>query len=440
MTIKKKTNATHGKSAARHGKIAAFCTQNKNSGNGNKASGSGLQASGKHRVQSSESRVTVATSAITDIESRIEQKLSELHALNSELRSCAGGNGTLNSELNPEARSPKPEVRSPLPDPIALPAPPIMPPTVGSNCIHLTWGKVNNASGYILEVSNSSTFSNPMTFAINAAATSWNISGLQADTTYYLRIMSIGVGLYANSGFSPVPPVTTPADGAAGTGNDTVANLQTMLAEMQTVFQNATALVPQLETTELNTADRRRLLGSGVRRYGFIEKVFEVSGEFPQFWPPFGASRDEMNQYLREIDVLRNTLVWFRFAARVVQDLLLIAGNEGFRVANAYYALTREGARRRDPEAAQVFHMLQLFWKPRRRTTEEPTIPEVLRDVRGLMRGSKDGQITISNESDQVVKGERVIIDNTMSRTAGRNAPCAHGGGVIRETAKSLEE
>ena len=294
-----------------------------------------------------------------------------------------------------------------------------MPPMVGSNCIHLCWGKVNNASGYIIEVSNNSTFTSPVAMAANAATTSWNISGLKAETTYYLRITAVGVGLYLNSGFSNAPPVTTLADGAAGTGNDTVANLQNMLAEMQTVFQNASAIVPQLETTELNTAQRRRLLGSGVRRYGFIEKVYEVSGEFPQFWPPFGEGRDELNEYVREIDVLRNTLVWLRVAARIVQDLLLIAGDNAFRVAGTYYAFARTGARQRNPDALQVFQLLQLFWRRRHRTSEEPTIPELHRDINGLFHDTKDGEITIRNESDCVIKGEKVIIDNTTRKPRG---------------------
>ncbi|MCL2117203.1 MAG: hypothetical protein FWH27_02125, partial [Planctomycetaceae bacterium] len=52
-----------------------------------------------------------------------------------------------------------------------------------------------------------------------------------------------------------------------------------------------------------------------------------------------------------------------------------------------------------------------------RRTTEEPTIPEVERDMRALLRGTKDGEIIVRNESDRVVKGERVVIDNTQKAT-----------------------
>jgi len=202
-------------------------------------------------------------------------------------------------------------------------------------------------------------------------------------------------------------------------GNTTATFLQTWLDELQILFKNFSGLVPQLENTELNTADRRRLLGSGVRRYGFIEKVLEVSAEFPQIWPAFGIGKKELNESVQEIDVLRNLFVWFRFAARTVQDLLLIAGDDAFRAAGAYYTSAREGARRKDTEATQVFEMLRLFWKRPRRSNGEPTIPEVLRDTRALLRGSKDGTVSVSKECDQVIKGKKVIIDNTQRKPRG---------------------
>jgi len=182
------------------------------------------------------------------------------------------------------------------------------------------------------------------------------------------------------------------------------------------MFDNFSELLPQLENTGLNTSDRRRLRGSGVRRYGFVEKVLEVSAEFPQIWPAFGIGKKELNESTQEIDVLRNLLVWFRYAARTVQDLLLIAGDDAFRAAGAYYTSAREGARRKDTQATQVFDMLRLFWHKRRRTNGEPTIPEVLRDTSALLHGTKDGTVSVSNESDSVIKGKRVVIDNTQRK------------------------
>ena len=457
MSVKKKT-VSHNhknivrnhKSALKNAKSAAFCNRNKGIGDREKGIGSrGRQSAVAHSqdiIASLEAQMASfeAQIALLKEEGIVGSRKSEvgskqsvasnlkLPTHNSQLPT-EEGNRAKGRMQNEECRMQNDEEKnsafctlhsalpseSPLPDPIPLHAPPIMPPTAGSNCIHLEWGKVNNASGYIIQVSNNSTFTAPVTHNINATATSWSISGLQPETTYYLRILTIGTGLYANSGFSSVPPVTTLAEGEGGTNPSVVGDLQNWMNNLQTEFQNVAALVPQLDNTNLNAAARKRLLGSGVRRYGFIEKVFEVSGDFPQFWPPFGAGRNELDEYIQEIDVLRNLLVWFRYAARVVQDMLLIAGDEAFRTAGTYYTLARDGARRRNPEAQQVFEMLRLFWKRPRRITEEPTIPELHRDINGLLHGTKEGTITISNESDQVIKGERVIIDNVVPKPRG---------------------
>jgi len=205
------------------------------------------------------------------------------------------------------------------------------------------------------------------------------------------------------------------------TPNSTATFLHTWLGELQIMFENFAELVPELENTELNTNDRKRLLGSGVRRYGFIEKVLEVGRDYPQFWPAFGGDEAALRERVDEIDVLRNLLVWFRVAARTVGDLLLLAGDDAFRIAGSYYATSRDGARRKNPDAVQVFEMLRLFWRHRRRmsSSEEPTMHEVLRATDALLHGRKDGQITVRNESDSIIKGERVIIDHTKPKPRG---------------------
>ena len=140
---------------------------------------------------------------------------------------------------------------------------------------------------------------------------------------------------------------------------------------------------------------------------------------------------------VQEIEVLRNLLVWFRWGARVVQDLLLISGDDALRVASSYYTTARDGARRKNSEALQVFQMLQLFWRRRRRTSGEPTEKEVMRDLRTLLRGTKDGEIIVRNESDRVVKGERVVIDHTQKAQSSKFQCQQHNSAVQSEVLSS---
>jgi hypothetical protein len=253
----------------------------------------------------------------------------------------------------------------------------------------------------------------------DAAATSFNIDGLNANTTYYIRVMATGTGANANSAFSNVQSIKTLADGPGGMDAGIAGDLQTWLNPLQTEFQNAATLIPQLETTVLTTPERRRLLGSGVRRYGFIDKVSDTAADYPQFWPASVDLQDKLKGRLREIEALRSLLVWLRYVSRVIQDLLLIAGDDAFRMANTYYASLRAAARSNVPEAEQVFEMLRSFWRKRRRVMDEPTENELRRDFNALMHGRKDGTITVSNESDSVIKGKKVFTDNTFPKPRG---------------------
>jgi len=295
---------------------------------------------------------------------------------------------------------------------------------IGFQFLRAVWSPVTNAGGYVVRYSTDETFAtNTNSVNVDHATTAVTLYGLQANTTYYVGVKALGSGNSMDSPFSAAQSATT---GIFSSGEDeTVMHLQNWMNNLQTEFQNVAMLVPQLETTELNSTERRRLNGSGVRRYGFIEKVFEVSGDFPQFWPPFGEGREEMNQYVHEIDVLRNLLIWFRTASRVVQDLLLIAGNNAFRVAGVYYTFASAGARKKNPDAVQVYNMLRLFWKRPRRITQEPTKKEVERDTRGLLRGTKDGKVSITRESPQVIGGKLDVFDDVQScKRKGKRAEC----------------
>jgi len=209
--------------------------------------------------------------------------------------------------------------------------------------------------------------------SVNVGAT---VTGFDPNTTYYVRVRAFA-GPEESSDYSVAVKVTTPGE----TESDTATLMQNWLVEQQIGFQNTAALVPQLGNTELNTDDRRRLNGSGVRRYGFIEKTADIARDFPQIWPRLVEDTGKLHELVEEIEVFRNLLIWFRVSSRVVQDLLLIAGDDAFRLAGAYYAAAQDGARRKNPEAQKVYEMLKLFWRKKRRKPKEPMPPEETRNA-----------------------------------------------------------
>ena len=155
--------------------------------------------------------------------------------------------------------------------------------------------------------------------------------------------------------------------------------LQTWLDALRNVDEQFFSSLSPFANVVLTPSDRRRALGSGVRRYGFIDQVSDAAEENPQFWPAYfddqAALTDGLKKRIREIEVLRNLLVFFESGARSVLDMLLTAGNDAFLQACVYYRSVRNAARERNPQGEALYQMLRLFWHRRRKTTEEePTV------------------------------------------------------------------
>ena len=163
--------------------------------------------------------------------------------------------------------------------------------------------------------------------------------------------------------------------------------------------------------------DRRRKLGSGIRRYGFIDKTSDLALANPQFAPAFFNAGD-LKDIVRDIEMSRNLLNLLQQFARLVNDSLLLFSDEAFSMALLYYNSVKELARRNVPGAEAVFRALEPFFRRPRRPGEEPTEPEVERDIRALLHGKKDGKIVVENEKPHLVGGKHVVVDETHKSKA----------------------
>ena len=198
---------------------------------------------------------------------------------------------------------------------------------------------------------------------------------------------------------------------STSTGWLTVANLEQLFEDVNSMLSD---LRVDMQTEALTHAERMRLLGSGVRRYGFIDKVSDVSSANPEFAPAF-FSDAELKETLRKIELLRNISAAFQQLQRMTNDVLLQVSDAAFQMALAYYNTVREASRRRQPGAQAIFRLLQAFFRRGRLTSEEPTEPEVERDVKALLHGKKDGEIIIKNERPHLVGGKHEVIDEVRS-------------------------
>ena len=290
----------------------------------------------------------------------------------------------------------------------------------GPNAVTVHWNVVPGVGSYTLRLATDADFTTDyQTMTLPAVTTGTTVAGLKPATTYFVGVRAnaqSGSG-DVNSGYSETRAVTTPnlvQNGIAG-------DLQNWLTELQTLNRHFLSLLPDAGGEVLLPAERRRLRGSGVRRYGYIDKVSDIAAEYPQFWPAFIGGDDDpasgserLKKLIREIEVLRNLLIAFRNGAQNAEDMLLTAGDDAFRLANFYYRNVRDAARSKVAGAANVFEMLQLFWqRPRRNgTSEEPTLPEIERDFRGVLHGRKDGFVNAQHESPKLTGGSHEVIDD----------------------------
>jgi hypothetical protein len=93
-------------------------------------------------------------------------------------------------------------------DKITLSIPTLGDVTATGNTITVTWNAISNANGYRVEYSTDSTFATG-TVTVNSSTTSVQITKLDTETTYFVRVMAIGTGDYSDSEYSSAKSVTT---------------------------------------------------------------------------------------------------------------------------------------------------------------------------------------------------------------------------------------
>ena len=162
----------------------------------------------------------------------------------------------------------------------------------------------------------------------------------------------------------------------------------------------------------LSAADRRRLISSGIRNYGFLDVVYDISETNKQY-APGTFSRLKLGRKIESIEALRNIKIATLQLLDVIDDALINNGHDAFTLALIYYNTVRDLARHGDKGAKEVFDMLKPYFKRQKRKKDEPTDQEVERDVRALLHGTKEGEVIVKNEGDKIIKGKKEVIDTT---------------------------
>jgi len=183
-------------------------------------------------------------------------------------------------------------------------------------------------------------------------------------------------------------------------------DINNMIDDIQSLMKGFVLITEGLS----RPSDRFRKLGSGIRRYGFIDKTSDLAETNPQFSPAYFTSA-ELKSLVRDIELCRNLSNVLNQFSRVVQDSLLLYGDQAFSLALLYYQSVRELSRRNIPGAQEVFRALEPFFRTKRRPADEPTEEEVERDVKALLHGTKEGEVVVKNEKPHLEGGKRTVVD-----------------------------
>jgi hypothetical protein len=212
------------------------------------------------------------------------------------------------------------------------------------------------------------------------------------------------------------PPIFRPKAPLLG---DQVTIGQDYLVQIQDDLEMAKDVIEEsgMASLLITSAGRNRLFGAGERRYGFIEKTYAMSqGENAVYYPQFSSFTD-LGKMLTEVEMLRNIVDIAERIRRISMDHYLVISDAAYNVARMYYRNVREAARAGDTRAEVIFNDLKTYYekigRTRRGNNGEPTENEIMKDVKGLLHGTKKGAVTVVNNADKVVEGEKKFIDHT---------------------------
>ena len=195
--------------------------------------------------------------------------------------------------------------------------------------------------------------------------------------------------------------------------NNLILNAESLDDVKGLISEALTLLRAITGNVSLTDRERQSLQGTRARRYGFIDRLADIAGDNMRY-APADWDVEELRNFVRQIERLRNIEAELMQLTRSIGDQLLLTNNEAYRMALLYYGSVRNFANMHDDGAKALFAMLREFFTSRRtRTSGMETKAHTKRDVNALLDGRRDGKIVIENESPHTTEGKHVVIDET---------------------------
>lgn len=186
---------------------------------------------------------------------------------------------------------------------------------------------------------------------------------------------------------------------------DTIEGLESLMEDFRDVSQN-----------NLNTIQRRRKIGAGIKNYGFIEKVAdlaEANSQFAQFFRP-----EDLRNCIINFDRCRDIALILQSFARLVTNTMLVYSDTAYGMALIFYNNVKEMGRRGNPTAMELFRALQPFFKRTRHDSANMTEKQTDRELHALMHGKKDGKLVVENITPKLSGGVHKVVEEVYNDKA----------------------
>lgn len=174
--------------------------------------------------------------------------------------------------------------------------------------------------------------------------------------------------------------------------------------------------------SNLSPAERARLIGAGVRNYGFIEKARDIARDNPTFLPP-NFDIEQFSADLESFDKVRQVFLIAEKLETIASDKMLLMSNDLYRESLRIYNTLKEQSKARVAGARDLFMALESFFKKRRPSDRPPTEKEELKRAEGIIKGKIDGEMLLKNEKAKKTGGvHEVIEDIHRDQIAGKES------------------
>jgi len=150
------------------------------------------------------------------------------------------------------------------------------------------------------------------------------------------------------------------------------------------------------QEVNLSPAQRKQLIGTAARNYGFAQLAFSSAQEHPEYLPPY-IPLDRYTEDMQDFNLKSKLLEELNAFVLEVQDSRLYSSDRVYHDSLGYYNSVKEGAKQHITLAESIYSKLKNYFKHIFSPAPEPTEAKLESDFRAVIHGRKEGEVAVSS-------------------------------------------